>query len=61
MKWEEGGFLIVDNLGLAHYASEGTQGNVDAVGLMILHRMMIVGTGYAVPRKLDGCRSFTLS
>lgn len=61
MKWEEGDFLIVDNLGLAHYASEGTQENVDAVGLRILHRTTIVGEGYAVPRKLDGRRSFTLS
>ena len=51
----------MDNLGLAHYASEGTHGNVDAVGLRILHRMTIVGAGYAVPRKLDGRRSFTLS
>jgi taurine dioxygenase len=43
MKWRQGDFLITDNLGLAHYASEGTQRGKDEAGLRILHRTTIVG------------------
>lgn len=60
MKWEEGDFLITDNLGLAHYASEGTQENCASVGLRILHRTTIVGGAETIPTKLDGHSSFTL-
>jgi len=60
MKWEEGDFMISDNLGLAHFASEGTQGRSDSVGLRILHRTTVVGGRETIPSKLDGRKSFTL-
>lgn len=60
MKWEEGDFMITDNLGLAHYASEGTQVGSDSVGLRILHRTTIVGGQETTPTKIDGRSSFTL-
>lgn len=58
MKWEAGDLLITDNLGLAHYASEGTQECAEDVGLRILHRTTIVGGKETVPVKLDGRSSF---
>ena len=58
MKWQEGDFMINDNLGLAHYASEGTQEDWQKVGLRILHRTTIVGGPETVPQKADGRRSF---
>lgn len=60
MKWQAGDFLITDNLGLAHYASEGTQGSVEDVGLRVLHRTTVVGGMETVPVKGDGRRSFTV-
>mmetsp|Transcript_23454 Transcript_23454/g.38087 ORF Transcript_23454/g.38087 Transcript_23454/m.38087 type:complete len:327 (-) Transcript_23454:314-1294(-) len=60
MKWEQGDFMISDNLGLAHYASEGTQGDAESVGLRILHRTTIVGGAETVPVKFDGRKSFSL-
>ncbi|KAL3792041.1 hypothetical protein HJC23_011206 [Cyclotella cryptica] len=59
MKWQRGDFLITDNLGLAHYASEGTQRYRGDVGLRILHRTTIVGNDETVPSKFDGRKSFT--
>ena len=61
MKWEVGDFMISDNIGLAHYASEGTQRCPDTVGLRILHRTTIVGGPETIPKKFDGRKSFTLS
>ena len=58
MKWRPGDFLISDNLGLAHYASPGTQADYEQVGLRILHRTTIVGGPETVPQKADGRRSF---
>lgn len=60
MKWQEGDFFISDNLGLAHYASEGTQGCSERVGLRILHRTTVVGGSETVPMKVDGRSSFTV-
>ena len=54
MKWQPGDFAINDNLGLAHYASEGTQGDRRRVGLRILHRTTIIGNQDTIPRKADG-------
>ena len=58
MQWQPGDFLITDNLGLAHYASPGTQADWERVGLRILHRTTIVGGPETVPQKSDGRRSF---
>mmetsp|Transcript_39918 Transcript_39918/g.113214 ORF Transcript_39918/g.113214 Transcript_39918/m.113214 type:complete len:310 (-) Transcript_39918:215-1144(-) len=41
--WEEGDFLITDNLALAHEATPDTQLPVEQVGLRILHRTTIAG------------------
>lgn len=60
MKWQKGDFMINDNLGLAHYASEGTQEDPEKVGLRILHRTTIVGGPETVPRKADGRSSFVI-
>lgn len=60
MKWQQGDFMINDNLGLAHYASEGTQEDWQKVGLRILHRTTIVGGADTVPQKMDGRRSFKI-
>jgi len=60
MKWQAGDFMISDNLGLAHYASDGTQADRDQVGLRILHRTTIVGGPETVPKKEDGRQSFVL-
>lgn len=61
MKWEAGDFMISDNLGLAHYATKGTQCESRSVGLRILHRTTIVGGPETVPQKVDGRRSFALA
>ncbi|CAG2202619.1 unnamed protein product [Mytilus edulis] len=42
-KWEEGDFIISDNLAVGHEASEETQYSRDEVGLRILHRTTIEG------------------
>ncbi|XP_063442120.1 alpha-ketoglutarate-dependent taurine dioxygenase-like [Mytilus trossulus] len=42
-KWEEGDFIISDNLAVGHEASEETQYSKDEVGLRILHRTTIEG------------------
>ena len=60
MKWQQGDFMINDNLGLAHYASEGTQQDWQTVGLRILHRTTIVGGDETIPEKADGQSSFTI-
>ena len=60
MKWEEGDFMITDNLGLAHFASEGTQQRSHVVGLRVLHRTTIVGGLETIPTKLDGRKTFAL-
>jgi alpha-ketoglutarate-dependent taurine dioxygenase len=59
MKWEQGDFMINDNLGLAHYASDGTQANAQTVGLRVLHRTTITGGPETIPQKADGRQSFT--
>lgn len=58
MQWEKGDFAINDNLGLAHYASPGTQADREKVGLRILHRTTVVGGDETVPVKADGRRTF---
>jgi len=58
MKWQPGDFMINDNLGLAHYASDGTQEDPSMVGLRILHRTTIVGGSETIPQKADGRQSF---
>lgn len=60
MQWQKGDFMINDNLGLVHYASDGTQVDKEAVGLRILHRTTITGGPETVPRKVDGRTSFVL-
>ena len=60
MQWQTGDFLICDNLALAHYATEGTQGDVSDIGLRILHRTTIMGGDDTVPRKADGRSSFVI-
>lgn len=60
MKWQVGDFMINDNLGLAHFASKGTQVNPSKVGLRILHRTTIVGGPETIPKKADGRKSFVL-
>jgi alpha-ketoglutarate-dependent taurine dioxygenase len=60
MRWQQGDFMINDNLGLAHYASEGTQQDWQKVGLRILHRTTIVGGPETIPQKADGRRSFKM-
>jgi alpha-ketoglutarate-dependent taurine dioxygenase len=61
MKWQQGDFMINDNLGLAHYASEGTQQDWQTVGLRILHRTTIVGGDETIPQKANGRSSFTIN
>lgn len=58
MKWEAGDFTINDNLGLAHYASPGTQGDSSENGLRVLHRTTVLGGPETVPHKADGRGSF---
>jgi len=58
MQWQQGDFMMLDNLGLAHYASEGTQQDWRKAGLRILHRTTIRGGLETVPQKADGRRSF---
>lgn len=41
--WEDGDFLITDNLALAHEAEPETQLPVSQVGLRILHRVTVAG------------------
>lgn len=60
MKWDEGDFLIFDNLGLIHRASEGTQASSEEMGLRILHRTSIVRTEETIPTKFDGRKTFTV-
>jgi taurine dioxygenase len=60
MQWQKGDFMINDNLGLAHYASEGTQADKGHVGLRILHRTTITGGPETVPRKKNGRTSFVV-
>ena len=60
MQWQKGDFMINDNLGLAHFASEGTQADWREVGLRILHRTTIVGGPESVPKSLNGKSSFHL-
>eukprot|EP00592_Proboscia_alata_P017321 CAMPEP_0194400048 /NCGR_PEP_ID=MMETSP0174-20130528/126995_1 /TAXON_ID=216777 /ORGANISM="Proboscia alata, Strain PI-D3" /LENGTH=139 /DNA_ID=CAMNT_0039196517 /DNA_START=664 /DNA_END=1083 /DNA_ORIENTATION=- len=60
MKWQTGDFMIIDNLGLAHLASRGTQLTPETVGLRILHRTTITGgvDVETIPTKRDGRASF---
>lgn len=57
MCWSAGDFAIVDNLGIAHYATPGTQDEA-AHGLRILHRTTIAGE--TTPTKGDGRQSFRM-
>lgn len=43
-KWEEGDFIISDNLAVGHEATPDTQLPRDVVGLRVLHRTTIKGT-----------------
>ena len=60
MKWEQGDFMIIDNLALAHYASDGTQECSHIVGLRVLHRTTIKGCTETIPQKEDGRKTFRL-
>ena len=44
LQWEEGDFIISDNLAVGHEATPDTQLPRDAVGLRVLHRTTIKGT-----------------
>lgn len=43
-RWSSGDLLMVDNLAVAHHASDGTQGSVDQVGLRLMQRTTVKGT-----------------
>ena len=43
-QWEEGDFLMTDNLALAHIASADTQLPQEEIGLRVLHRVSVAGT-----------------
>lgn len=43
-QWEEGDFIISDNLAVGHEATRETQLPRDDVGLRVLHRTTIMGT-----------------
>ena len=58
MRWEAGDFSINDNLGVAHYADPGTQGDRAKVGLRLLHRTTIMGGEETIPTKADGRAAF---
>ncbi|XP_069128264.1 uncharacterized protein [Argopecten irradians] len=45
-KWEEGDFIISDNLAVGHEATPETQYPVSDVGLRILHRTTVKGTTF---------------
>eukprot|EP00565_Helicotheca_tamesis_P003492 CAMPEP_0185735376 /NCGR_PEP_ID=MMETSP1171-20130828/25145_1 /TAXON_ID=374046 /ORGANISM="Helicotheca tamensis, Strain CCMP826" /LENGTH=132 /DNA_ID=CAMNT_0028405663 /DNA_START=92 /DNA_END=487 /DNA_ORIENTATION=+ len=51
MVWQKGDFAIMDNLGLAHYACDGTQRNRGKVGLRILHRTTVTAGPETIPKK----------
>jgi hypothetical protein len=44
LQWEEGDFIISDNLAVGHEATPETQLPRDVVGLRVLHRTTIKGT-----------------
>jgi len=44
LQWEEGDFIISDNLAVGHEATPDTQLPRDVVGLRVLHRTTIKGT-----------------
>jgi alpha-ketoglutarate-dependent taurine dioxygenase len=44
LQWEEGDFIISDNLAVGHEATPETQLPRDVVGLHVLHRTTIKGT-----------------
>lgn len=48
-KWEDGDFIISDNLAVGHEATPETQYPVSEVGLRVLHRTTIQGTN--IPSK----------
>lgn len=52
-KWEEGDFIISDNLAVGHEATPETQYPQEEVGLRILHRTTIRGTN--IPQKAPAC------
>ena len=58
LDWEQGDFAINDNVGNAHYASEGTQRDHKEAGLRILHRTTI--SGETPVTKADGRQSFMM-
>jgi taurine dioxygenase len=67
LQWQEGDFAIIDNLGLAHFASPATQKSREEAGLRILHRTTILGNGgehdnekSLTLRKQDGRSSFVM-
>ena len=43
-QWEEGDFLMTDNLALAHIATTDIQLPREEIGLRVLHRVSVVGT-----------------
>lgn len=43
-QWEQGDFIISDNLAVGHEATPETQFPVSEVGLRILHRTTVKGT-----------------
>jgi taurine dioxygenase len=69
LQWQEGDFAIIDNLGLAHFASPATQKPREEAGLRILHRTTILGNAVQhennekqslAVRKQDGRSSFVM-
>jgi alpha-ketoglutarate-dependent taurine dioxygenase len=44
LQWEDGDFIISDNLAVGHEATPETQLPRDVVGLRVLHRTTIKGT-----------------
>ena len=42
-KWNSGDMLMLDNLAIAHRASDGTQAGVEDVGLRVLRRVTLAG------------------
>lgn len=43
-RWASGDLIMVDNLAVAHYASEGTQASPQQVGLRLMQRTTVAGT-----------------
>ena len=58
INWNQGDFAIIDNLAVAHFATAGTQDDVEISGLRILHRTTVMVDGM-IPTKKDGRTGFS--